>query len=533
MSRQMAPGMPPPNRDRGAVARSAGLHSGLDLATSGVLAVMLLVALTGFGMELSLGIPLAILLGLTGQKFIDLIINSGKRDVFAPPILIAFYFTVYFGLRVIYLYYARFADSRAALNPYDDYLPAALWCACLGYISFSAGFSSRWGKRLNAVLPRGYLSWPRALPSDRILLVLGIGAVSSAYLFSIGLVVGDYSNPEFQRNPPPGLPILLETMLYLGWIAICVCLAAPQKVKGRRIAWPLLAVALVFLFARIAITGSKESLVLPVLQAMIVFHYLKRRLRVWELAAITVPTVLVAFGAVNFYRFVVVGENGGSPKSVGDVVSRVSSASDYLSSGSHSSGESSALEQLMLRDAGVDALALVMKYTPNPFPYTYGKDLLMLPLTFVPRKLWRDKPVSEVGHDFEHEYMGMPEDYIGFSSMHLISDLYRNFYFFGVAGGMFLVGATLRFFYRFASPASRNAAGVFLYAALFPALGRFLEGDIGKVLVEITRSGMLVVATGWLLRVRFRRLLPARPPVPGGRPVRVGIPAGEPLAGQA
>jgi hypothetical protein len=505
----------PPDRSAGMIARSAGLHSGLDVAVSGVLTVM----------------PLAILLGLTGQKFVDLIIHSSKRDVFAPPILISFYFTVYFGLRVIYLNYARFADSRTALNPYDDYLPAALWCACLGYISFSMGFSSGCGKGLNGVLRRGHLSWPRALPGDRILLVLGIGAASAAYLFSIGLVVGDYSNPEFRRNPPPGLPILLETMLYLGWTAICVSLATPQRVIRRQTAWPLLALALVFLFARVAITGSKESLVLPVLQTMIVFHYLRRRLRVWELAAITLPTLLVAFGAVNFYRFVVVGEIGGAPKSVGDVVSRVSSATDYLSSGSHSSGDSSALEQLMLRDAGVDALALVMKYTPNPFPYAYGKDLLMLPLTFVPRKIWRDKPVSEVGHEFEHQYMGMPEDYIGFSSMHLISDLYRNFYLFGVAGGMFLVGATLRFFYRFASPASRNAAGVFLYAALFPTLGRFLEGDIGKVLIEVTRSGILVATTGWLLGVRFRRVLPSGP-IPGYRPVGAGMSIGEPLAEQ-
>jgi hypothetical protein len=485
--------------------RGAGLHSGLDFATSGVLTVGLLVAFSVSGMDLSMGVPLAILLGLTGQKFIELIVQSGKRDVFAPPILISFYFTVYFGLRAIYLNYARFVDNRTGLTPYDDYLPAALWCACLGYVSFSTGFSSGWAKKLNDVLPGGYLFWPRTLPGDRILLALGIGAVSSAYLFSIGMVVGNYSNPEFQRTPPPGLPILLKTLIYLGWAAICVNLAAPQRVFRRRAAWPLLALTTALLLAEVAITGSKESLILPVLQALIIFHYLKRRLRAWELAAVALPTLLVAFGAVNFYRFVVVGELGGTPSSVGDVVSRVSSASEYLESGSRTSGQSSALEQMMLRDAGVDALALVMKYTPRPFPFAYGKDLVKLPLSFIPRKLWQDKPVNTAGRDFEYQYMGMPADFIGFSSMHLISDLYRNFYFFGVIGGMFLVGVTLRLFYRFAAPASKSAAGVFLYAALLPSLGRFLEGDIATVLVEITRSCMLVAATSWLLGVRFHR----------------------------
>lgn len=486
--------------------RAAGLHSGLDLTTSGVLTVGLLVTFAASGMQLSLGVPLAILLGLTGQKFIELIVHSGKRDVFAPPILIAFYFTVYFGLRAVYLNYARFVDNRTGLVPYDDYLPAALWCACLGYVSFSTGFSSGWAKKLNEALPRGYLSWPRTLPGDRILLALGIGAASSAYLFSIGMVVGNFSNPEFQRNPPPGLPILLQTLLYLGWAAICVSLAAPQRVSRRRAAWPLLALALALLMAEVAITGSKESLILPVLQALIIFHYLKRRLRAWELAAIALPTLLIAFGAVNFYRFVVVGELSGAPSSVGDVVSRISSASEYLGSGSRTSGQSSALEQMMLRDAGVDALALVMKYTPRPYQFAYGKDLVKLPLSFIPRKFWQDKPVNTAGRDFEYQYMGEPADFIGFSSMHLISDLYRNFYFFGVVGGMFLMGVTLRSFYRYAAPASRNAAGVFLYAALLPSLGRFLEGDVATVLVEITRSCMLVVATSWLMGVRFRRV---------------------------
>ncbi len=213
--------------------RGAGLHSGLDFAASGVISVALLAAFSASGMELSMGVPLSILLGLTGQRFIDLLVQSGKRDVFAPPVLIAFYFTIYFGLRAIYLNYARFVDNRTGFTPYDDYLPAALWCASLGYVSFSIGFNSTWTKKRSGVLSRESFCWPRTLPSDRILLLLGIGAASSAYLFSIGMVVGNFSNPEFQRNPPPGLPILLKTLLYLGWAAICVSLAAPQRVIRR------------------------------------------------------------------------------------------------------------------------------------------------------------------------------------------------------------------------------------------------------------------------------------------------------------
>jgi oligosaccharide repeat unit polymerase len=486
-------------------AREGGLHSGLNLPTTGLLAGLLLPGFYGFGMGISLALPLALLLGLTGQRFVDLIVHSSQRDVFAPTVLIAFYFTIDFGFRALYVNYTGFSDGQLGINPYADYLPQALWCACLGYVSFSIGFSSGWGKMIGSILPKRHLSWPRAMPTNKILLTLGIGAASSAYLFSIGVKVGEYSNPEFLHNPPPGLPVLLEAALYLGWVVICVSLIAPQRIVGRRIAWPLLFLTIVLLLVRVAMKGSKESLILPILQALIVFNYLRRRLRAWELAAITLPTLLVAFGAVNFYRFVAVGQLGGSPKSIGDLASRVSSLTDYFGNGGHVSGQSTAFEQLMLRNEGVDSLALVMKYTPNPFPYAYGKDLVTLPLTFIPRRIWPEKPVDMVGHNFEHQYMGMAEFYIGFNAIHIISDLYRNFNLFGVIGGMLAVGTALRFFYRFADPASRNAAGVYLYAALLPSLGRFLEGDMGTVIVMIIRSCALVAAIGLLVGVRLRR----------------------------
>jgi hypothetical protein len=485
--------------------RAAGLHAGIDPALSGLIAVLLLPAFYAIGMETALALPLAVLLGLTGQRFLDVLLHAEKRDVFAPAVLIAFYFTLYFGLRTIYLHTARFVDSRIGLNTYDDYLPQALWCAALGYVCFSLGFSSKFERSVERALPRVRLSWPRKVPGPRILIVLAVGFACVMYLLSIGVVVGEYNNLEFLSHPPPGLPILLEKLLYLGWVAICICLLSRHTTAGRRDVWPLFAASVGFLFARVAITGSKEALIEPILQAVIVFHYLKRRLKPWQLATVALPAILVAFGAVNFYRFVIIGELGGAPKDLGDVVSRVSSASDYLSSGKGGSGQLSAIDQMMLREAGVDALALVMKYTPHPFPFAYGRDLLGVPLSFVPRQMWKDKPIVSEGRDFELQYMGMPSDFLGFSSMHLISDLYRNYYFFGVAAGMFLIGSALRLAYRFTAPASGNGAGVFLYAALFPIMGRFLEGAMATELEDITRTCLLVVAAGLFLGLRFRK----------------------------
>lgn len=485
--------------------RKAGLHSGLDFGVTGAIATLCLPALLAFGMKLSLVLPLALLFGLTGQRFVDLIIHSRKRDVFAPSVLMAFYFMIEFGFRTVYLFSARYLSTRLGLNPYEDFLPVALWCACLGYVCFSLGFSSNWNKALEKLLPEYRPVWPRAVPGIRILALLLVGLACTVYLFKIGMAVGDFDNREFLKNPPPGLPILLQQLLYIGWVSIFVYLMLPQRIAGRRAVLPLLALSILFLFARVAMTGGKEALIQPILEALIVFHYVKKRLKLWQLAAVGLPTLVLTFGLVNFYRFVVVGKMGGTPKSLDDVISRIYSASDYLKSDKTASTEPSAFDQLMIRDAGVDALALVMKYTPNPNGFEYGRDLLTLPLAFVPRFLWKNKPIGSVSQDFETLFMGEPSYYLGFSSIHLISDFYWEFALFGVVAGMFAIGCGTRLLYRFLAPYSGDGAGVYAYAVLLPSVIHVMEKGTGAALMDVTKTIGLLVTAALAFGVVLRR----------------------------
>jgi hypothetical protein len=256
---------------------------------------------------------------------------------------------------------------------------------------------------------------------------------------------------------------------------------------------------------RLAISGGKVALIQPALELALVYHYGKRRFRIWEMVGFGVPVLLLAFGVVNFYRFVVVGYHN-SPKSLGDVISRVASASDLLSSKHEPAGRRSALEQMVDRDAGVDALALIIKYTPHPFPYQYGLGWAETPLTFVPRQIWKDKPVNMPSAEFETTYMSEPPDYNGFSSMHLISDFYRNFSYPGVILGMFCLGALFRFFYLFCAPSRHNAPGLFLYAALFPEFIHSFESDVGMAVINITRNMVLALAVAFFLGMRIKRV---------------------------
>ena len=475
----------------------------VDVLAGASLAVMLIPVLLYFEIRLPVAVPLSMLLTLTGQHLLRFAFNSGRLDVFSPLTLVASYFAFYFAIRSLYLCAVPFL-TRLGRNPYDDYLPAALWCACVGYVSFLAGFGSKTPKSCKRHLPVATQQLPSALPGLRLLFLILLGLGSLAYLFQIGVAVGNYGSLEFQRHPPPGMVVLVENLLDLSWVVICVYLVVPSKISRRWETWSLIGISLGVLGLKLAISGGKVALIQPLMEAAIVIHYGKRRFRLWEALIIGALTLMLAFGAVNFYRFIVVGR-GGSPKTLSEVVFRISSAATMLNSKQGARAQPSALEQMVDRNAGTDALALIMKYTPHPFPYASGRPWLQIPMTFVPRQIWKNKPINIPSAEFEATYMGVPSNYNGFTSMQLIGDLYRNFSWAGALGGMFFLGMLLRLFYLFCSPSRENTVGLFLYAALFPDLIHSLESDVGYALINVTRALALAVGVAIFLGARFRR----------------------------
>jgi hypothetical protein len=477
--------------------------SGLYIWAGAALGLLLFLVFRYLDVSLAVALPLSVLIALIGWRFFRLTFSPKQSDVFHPAILVAGYFVMYFAVRAFYLSTFPFL-ARLGRNPYDDYLPGALWCASAGYVAFSFGVGSKAANRWSWRMPVVTHKLLRTLSVSRFLLLIAIGFGSLVYLFKIGLAVGNYGNLQFQRNPPPGLIVLLANLLDLSWVALWVYMIVPTKNSRRGFAWLLLGMLFCILCVKLAISGGKVALIQPLMEAAIVFHYGKRRFRLWEMLIIGAPTVMLTFGLINFYRFVVVGPHG-SPRSISDVFSRVSSAGLALNSQLGTYTKQSALEQMVDRNAGIDALALIMKYTPDPFPYAFGRSWLEIPATFVPRQIWKSKPINIPSAEFEVTYMGVPRNFNGFSSMHFIGDLYRNFSWAGILCGMFFLGAWLRFFYLFCSPSRHNPTGIFLYAALFPEIVHSLEADVGYAFINVSRALVLAIGVAIFLGARFRR----------------------------
>src|ERR1039457_779501 len=116
------------------------------LIVSGLAASSLLLLLAVFDLEARQALPIAVLLGLTGQRFVELALTR-RHDLFEPVNAVAAYFILYFAFRAVYVLGYPSA-TRIGYFSYDDYLPAALWCASLGYFAFSTGYYSNIARRI-------------------------------------------------------------------------------------------------------------------------------------------------------------------------------------------------------------------------------------------------------------------------------------------------------------------------------------------------------------------------------------------------
>jgi hypothetical protein len=471
-----------------------------------LLALSLIPLFTVLDIPFAEALPLSVLFGLAGYCFLPLAVVP-DADAFTPKVLVAVYFVVYFGLRALYLT-TDLRAHRMGFLYYDDYLARALWCANLGFAAFLFGYDFWRPKRARANRSVARLQWPTTFPALGITIILCIGFASSVYLYSLGAVVGNFNRLP-RDTPVPGTPVLLATLINVGWVAVCAGLFVH---KDKRSIWPVLLLCLAFLTVKVVYEGEKQSFLEPVVQAGIVYHYLRRRVSVTKLIVVGVPCIALAFGLINTYRFIIVGKVGGVPKSLSDVRDRVALAIDYYSSGEKDPTQKSTFAQFMERENGVDALALTIKYTPERRPFGLGRTYLLFPLqAFVPRQIWPEKPVYHPTDDFERDYLCFPPGVVGFTSMHLISDFYQNFSYFGVIGGFVLMGRLLRSFFSLCVPSPANAAGVFIYAFLLPNMIHLMEGDLVGLAMQLVRWLLLLGCVCALIGVRYRRTCASRP----------------------
>jgi len=262
-------------------------------------------------------------------------------------------------------------------------------------------------------------------------------------------------------------------LIYLAWYAQ----SRKRLLSGYSIILVLLGVwALAFPI----MTSSRSTTLLTLIQAFVVWHYLRGRISLhlitgWAIVGITLFLVLT-------------GARKGAEVQEFDEFLSVEAAGEYFL-GSRN----------ML---GVAKTAIIIEGVPQRLDRRYGSTYLKWMIAPIPRTYWPGKPSIRSGNLVGHALFGnenqsgVPPGFVG--------ELYMNFGLVGLPFGGFLFGFFLRSLYRSFRPVLRSKNGVLVYVAIllqmtFQVAGSEFSGSLANV-------GMLflpiAVVTSWITRTR-------------------------------
>lgn len=151
------------------------------------------------------------------------------------------------------------------------------------------------------------------------------------------------------------------------------------------------------------------------------------------------------------------------------------------------------------RSSNADLLAEVIRRTPSNIPFWDGHTYLSLVGAFVPRLLWPDKPVKDLGQEFGHRYGYLdPSDQSTSINFPWLVEAYANFGRMGVAVVCILIGTLYATLFRLVNIPGQSlwttAAGIVAMTPLFN-----IESDLSLTFGGLPLTlGALWIVMRWI-----------------------------------
>ena len=426
-----------------------------------------------------------------------------KQDLFSPLQLVAGYFLLYYGARAAYLQLNPDALRLGALA-YDDYVPEAAWLGALAFCAFAAGYTLARSEAPAKFVLRICPTLPHTVPVLRIAALATIGFLTHLSILSYGVVVGrTYTQSgmkEMGENPIPGwLPPVSGLVEIAFCLAVIYALRSDVPSRERRLCKCLALTYFGLTVFKTLSQGIREYVLLALALWAFSYHYGRRRVSIGVLSAV-VAIGLILFPATELFRGTLVQSTGGTPQTFEEVSDLVSYSIDYFRSISVTDYANLAITSVFNRSQGIDALSLVVKYTPERAPWGLGSTYINIPMQlFVPRALWADKPIWSGHQEFERTYMGI--QFFAQASPHVFADFYSNFAVFGLVAGAFAFGMAFKYFYLVLVHSCGRKEILFLYCYVILSGVHKLEAEFVAGTVIMVRAIIVVAFTLWFLGI--------------------------------
>lgn len=340
------------------------------------------------------------------------------------------------------------------VNPYfltfiDDpeyTIPLTLVYIAIGFLGLTAGFFLPVGRFVAGVVEKRLPRWdwqPDGVWIAGILLLLGGIAINF-----LGFVQGLLG---FQRkievNIFDGLLFSLLTLLTAGTVLLWLAIFSTKQRTA--IFYIVLVLLLFFIPLRMALLGSRSSLVLSLFPIAMAFVYSGRKLtfRMFTVFA-AVGLLAVAIGVTYGTTFRSI-KGSEARMSTGDYFGQVIATVEYLSIEDPVIIAQQSIQSLADRVENLSSVAVVVSNYEKLAPYeaSYGLEnniINDLYTSFIPRFVWPEKPPTSDARAYSDLYFNYGENSFAISPF---GDLLRNFGPIGIPLGMMVLGIYLRFIY--------------------------------------------------------------------------------------
>lgn len=404
-----------------------------------------------------------------------------------PGIWFALYYFANFGVRRVYLAISG-SQRFAGLMPSEMqgyYLDLALFYAVVGLVAFWLGYTSRFGSAMKSKVPTLPNRWNRTMAWRLSLACIVVGwfiRIAFMYMTSGGVV--NWIVAPGNEVLLTGYARLLTAIATIGIFSSFVYL----QENGNWRKWLIFGIALAFEFAYKFLNGWRSGLLFLPLGLMVV-HYLhsdrEHSTNIRFLAGTSgfIGLFALAFPALSVIRYATPQSSIAGPGSgltLIDVVGKVSK-----------------------RLHGLDSLALIVYSVPNKVPYTYGKDLWLIFAAWIPRAIWPEKPIINLGTRFQQMVVN-PDATVQYGiSTSLPGSFYWKFGPVGIIGGMLIIGVLWRFLHEYLVEPRDNVSNFLIVGVIFPIFFTMAGGTLIGLFTHTLFEAGMAVAFSLLLASSF------------------------------
>jgi len=402
-------------------------------------------------------------------------------DFFAPIHLFLLIAFLYFGMSSLWV----INDPKN--NAYDIFIVphiprAALYCL-LGMLATVAGYYIPWSRRTSTPAPYS-LRGPMF-----VLLVSGTGSAGFA---AAGLQERSMAASS-TVSPIVATISQFQPFFIFAWALGWYLFFTGQSTRSQKLA--LFGVLFPGALMTASATFSDKSILMVLLGVPIICRWYTVRRVPWAfLLVLVLILIFVVFPFYNTYRWA-------SDPTAGQGV-RIQQTYRTITTWDSDTYMRFSVENVTRRLALVNSVAVVLRDVPRWVPFARGGTIIEPTInSFIPRLLWKDKPIILPGQIFGQTFRVTNSmtrrTHIAAS---IPGELYWNFGLTGILAGMFVVGWILRWIYRrYAEGLSNDPVRVALYITLLVQVGH-LHGSLSGDFTIALRTVVMIEVTIMLAR---------------------------------